>query len=127
MGIEGGLQSINNSGSGAQSEHAAFSHSMKNTEGSKATTNTNASSSGASTSIGTADNAGNNFSSTGPLTKYSVLILNCLFSAKDYHNYSSSGKGGDMTSSSTHSSVIGNAGVATHHDSQHVVIHFLTP
>jgi hypothetical protein len=29
-----------------------------------------------------------------------------------------------MTSSSTHSSVIGNAGVATHHDSQHVVIHF---
>ena len=28
-------------------------------------------------------------------------------SLKDHHNYSSSGKGGEMTSSSTHSSVIG--------------------
>jgi hypothetical protein len=41
---------------------------MKNTEGSKIASNGIASSSGTSTSIGT-DNAGNNFSSTGPLIR----------------------------------------------------------
>lgn len=72
---------------------------MKNTEGSKIDDNVIASSSGTSTSIGT-DNAGNNFSSTGPLISGGASL-------KDHHNYSSSGKGGEMTSSSTHSSVIG--------------------